>query len=118
MRTSDVTLSRTFGVPLVNDGVDGYASGLEAFTATPREVALRPDAVYQLLATEDVYIAMLDLGEGDSSVDESTGRAMLILADSYVVISSGETRNVLSIKAAVAGGTLYITEMTTRRPAL
>lgn len=118
MRTSDVTLSRTFGVPLVNDGTDGYAKGVEVFTTAAAELTLRPDSVYQLLASEDVYMAMIDTVAGELSVDESTGRAMLLMADSYMVFSTTETRNILSLKAVTTGGTIYITEMSTRRPAL
>ena len=111
MKTHEGSLSRVFGSPNPTDGTDGYASGVEAFTTDPVEIALVKDTQYTLMADQDVYITFLDLRAGESSVDESTGRAMLLLADTYHTFAAGVYRNVLSMKGKTASGNLYITKM-------
>ena len=113
--SSNWTMNRVHGIPVPIDTSfdgDGYGSIKITTAATAAEYDLKPNSVYAIAPlTEDVYIALLSLDKGESSISADTG--LPVQADSIVYITTSRDRHVLSIIAGGAG-TCHVVRMLAR----
>jgi len=101
--THSWTEARMIGTPQPFGEEDGYGSISIVTAATASETSLRKNSVYRLMAaSEDCYIALLDLDLGESSVTGATD-GMRVIKDTVVFITTTRNRHTLSHIAGGAG---------------